>query len=240
VKSCDPVLQTSVEEVIKYLQTYNTRPLLFMQCHGYHTETRQVKEHYTDKDGHDHTRYRTETYTVTDFDYKVDITQYIFPFGYMQSVDGDMSIPDIVKAYHKDKNCLKSLQMMKEIDFDFSGLKHKVEKHFRGKLHWHRGLQISFPRMNHSVRVWQQNCCSSIWENCCLRCLVGTLTVGVYCCIAYCIQQGHKQSGIRSFWRIEYSSGQVFHEHVKDKLWTDHHWGGGHKSYDSYGNSMLW
>ena len=40
VKSCDLRLQTSVEECIKFLQTYNTKPLQFARVHGFHTETR--------------------------------------------------------------------------------------------------------------------------------------------------------------------------------------------------------
>ena len=40
VKSCDLRLQTSVEECVKFLQTYNTKPLQFARVHGFHTETR--------------------------------------------------------------------------------------------------------------------------------------------------------------------------------------------------------
>jgi hypothetical protein len=44
VKSCDLRLQTSVEECIKFLQTYNTKPLQCAEVHGWHTAThsRQV------------------------------------------------------------------------------------------------------------------------------------------------------------------------------------------------------
>jgi hypothetical protein len=36
--------------------------------------------------------------TVTDFDYKIDMTQFIFPYGYIQSVTPGMAVPQLVEV----------------------------------------------------------------------------------------------------------------------------------------------
>jgi len=57
--------------------------------------------------------------TVTDADYKVDLTNFVFPYGYIQSVrDADKDgkpdpIPDIIRDFIEDENKLKTLSMKK-------------------------------------------------------------------------------------------------------------------------------
>merc|ERR1711865_1050831 len=107
---------------------------------------------------------------VTDFDYKLDLTNFIFPFGFIQSVrdkdkDGEPDpIPTIINEFIADNNKMKTLSMRKEIGFDFPALRGMVYGYIR-MLGWHRGLSVSFPQANYNVRVWSQNCVSSMWEN---------------------------------------------------------------------------
>lgn len=50
--------------------------------------------------------------TVTDFDYKLDLTTFIFPFGFIQSVDDEgQDVAALIAAYLADDNMLKTLQM---------------------------------------------------------------------------------------------------------------------------------
>ena len=42
VKSCDEILQQSVDEILLFLQTYNSRPRLSCRVHGYHQERRNL------------------------------------------------------------------------------------------------------------------------------------------------------------------------------------------------------
>ena len=60
VKSCDPRLQTSIDECLLFFNTYNTRPNQAVRVHGYHRERRTRQVSYQDDNGGTH--YRTETY----------------------------------------------------------------------------------------------------------------------------------------------------------------------------------
>ena len=40
LKSCDPLLQNDVNELLLFFNTHNTRPLLGCRVHGWHHETR--------------------------------------------------------------------------------------------------------------------------------------------------------------------------------------------------------
>ena len=109
----------------------------FDASHRYHTETRhrQVERTWTDTDGNQRSRWETETYyvTETDFDYRLDLTRFIYPFGYIQpgtKAKGD-SVQGQVEKYLQDTNSLKSLNMKKEIAFDFEMLRRQVYGYIR-------------------------------------------------------------------------------------------------------------
>ena len=76
VKSCDERLLGSVPECLLFLQTHNTRPHLAVQVHGWHKERRTR-----------HTDHGPEHYeiTVDDFDYPIDLTNFVYPYGFIQS-----------------------------------------------------------------------------------------------------------------------------------------------------------
>ena len=90
---------------------------------------------WTDGDGNQRSRWETETYyvTETDFDYRLDMTRFIYPFGYIQpgtKAKGD-SVQGQVEKYLQDTNSLKSLNMKKEIAFDFEMLRRQVYGYIR-------------------------------------------------------------------------------------------------------------
>ena len=64
------------------------------------------------KDRHGRTRHELEEYweTVDDFDYRVDLTGFIHPLGYIYS-EGGRSIPEVVDGFLADRNLLKTLEM---------------------------------------------------------------------------------------------------------------------------------
>eukprot|EP00966_Prymnesium_polylepis_P204507 4737733-Prymnesium_polylepis.3 len=70
-----------------FFNTHNSRPLLGVRVHGWHRERRSRQRKVDDGDGMSH--WETEHYwvRVTDFDYKIDVTNFIFPFGFIQSAD---------------------------------------------------------------------------------------------------------------------------------------------------------
>ena len=63
--------------------------------------------------------------TVTDFDYEVDLTGFVFPFSYVQPRvgGGHATVQEAVEAFLGDSSPLKELVMEKVIDgFDFIAL----------------------------------------------------------------------------------------------------------------------
>jgi len=222
IKSADERLQNSRDELLLFFNTHNSRPLVGCRVEGWHHETRHRRRRVDDGDGKHH--YETETYQikVSDFDYKIDLTSYVFPYGYITSVDEmQRSVPELCEKFLSDTNLLKSLAMKKEIQFDFRALQSMVYGYVRS-LGWRRGLTVSFPTANRSVRVYHENSLSRMWENCCCRllchltivpCLVMRLYRGDCCC-----QEDHAEDDLRSYFRIHYLPVQVF-EAIRTQLW---------------------
>ena len=215
VTSSDPLLHMdqSGNELIDFLHTWNTRPRQSINVHGYHTETR---ERYVTREEDGERWEEREYYTehVTDFDYSLDITNFIFPFGYITSLS-DQLIPEVVDEYLRNTNPLKELVMYKQVQFDFDTLEAMITGHLRA-MGWYRGLTISFPQANHRVRVYPANCISKFWESCCGKLLCYASVVG--CCVINCIKCSATNTDIVSNYRIEYHPLQVF-EDFKHQLW---------------------
>ena len=156
---------------------------------------------------------------MTDFDYKIDLTPFIFPYGYIQSVTAGMSVPDLIQGYLNDSNALKTLKMKKEVQFDYFTLKALVKGYIR-QLGWRRGLSVNFPKANYTTRVWSSNLLSDMWENCCCN-LLCHLTI-IPCIVMRCYRDcgGHKESGVRSVFQIQYHPLQVRRSHGPTQLAT--------------------
>jgi hypothetical protein len=138
------------------------------------------------------------------------------------SVDENkLSVPQLCQKFVDDKNLLKSLQMTKEVHFDFKQLDAMVQGYIRS-LGWWRGLTVSFPQANYSLRVYNENTLSEMWENSCCNCLMHVTIVPCILMRLYrgdCpCQTGHAENGIRSYFRINYDPIQVFAA-IQNQLW---------------------
>ena len=80
--------------------------------HGYHRERRTRTVTKTDSEGR-RTEEREEYWvTVPDFEYKLDLTEFLFPYGFIQSVDDrEQDVAALINAYIADDNMLKTLEM---------------------------------------------------------------------------------------------------------------------------------
>jgi hypothetical protein len=67
-------------------------------------------------------------------------------------------VPELIEKYLADGNLLKTLQLTKDIGFDFGTL-HSLVKGYVRSLGWRRGLEVSFPKANYTVRTWSSNTC---------------------------------------------------------------------------------
>ena len=83
IKSADARIQRDLDEMLLFFNTHNTRPIVRCQIHGWHmeTKTREVRV-----ENGNFGIYETETYVeqTNDFIYKIDLTPFIYPFGYLQ------------------------------------------------------------------------------------------------------------------------------------------------------------
>lgn len=129
-----------------FFQTHNARPLLGCKVEGWHHETRHRRRRERDANGNEREVVETYVVRVSDFEYKVDLSSFIFPYGYMASVDEKgLNVPQLLDKYLHDSNMLKSLEMRKVVQFDFDSLHAMVYGYLRS-LGWRRGLTISFPK----------------------------------------------------------------------------------------------
>ena len=233
LKSCDPCLD-SVDEILKFFQTHNSRPQCCVEVEGWHNETKTRRVEYKDDDGN--ARHREEEYVVrvSDFDYRIDLTNFIYPVGYIQSdevaagrdLDGDgsvESVPQMVERYLKDGNLLATVLMEKHIQgFDFSELCHFVRRHIRG-LGWMLQLDVGVKVNNTVVRVYRHNACSALWENMCCFCLMHLTIIPCTVFRIYRDCGGHRNTGISSIFRMRNNQGdyqpmQVF-DTIRPALW---------------------
>jgi hypothetical protein len=212
VKSSDARLKDA-DEVMRFLQTYNSRPQVACRVQGYHDEirTREVS---------DGKKTRMEEYTVQveDFSYQIDLTRFVFPYGFIQSmaVDGT-TVPAEINQYLADTNKLKTFNMTKLIGFDFVALERYVYNYIRS-LGWWRGLMIDFPMSNYTARVYDRNALSAAWENPCCWCLMVT-TILPWCVMkCYGDWSGHKKDNCKSFFKINYDPLQIFAV-IRPALW---------------------
>ncbi|KXS22575.1 hypothetical protein M427DRAFT_175611 [Gonapodya prolifera JEL478] len=71
VKTYSPITATNTDELFHYFLTYADRPTVFVRICGTHVEHYTTVEHFTDNQGHRHTRVVQHQRTVTDFDFRM-------------------------------------------------------------------------------------------------------------------------------------------------------------------------
>ena len=83
-------------------------------------------------------------------------------------------------------------------------------------LGWRRGLSVSFPKANYTVRAWSSNALSNMWENTCCYILCHITIVPCIAMRCYRDCGGHMEQGVRSVFRIDYHPLQVCKCHPCD------------------------
>jgi len=210
IKSCDPILDNE-DEIIKFFNYYNTRPIMFITVEGYHHETRHTTHQENGK-----TVSRTETVRRTDFKYNVDITNFIFPYGKITvSAGSSKDIQEMIKDYLGNTNKLKSLQMVKKVFWDYRSLCYLVRCYIR-QLGWNRELSVHSTITDASVRLCTESKMASAYDNCCCRCMMITTIIPAIVFAIY--GSGNRERGMRSIFSITLSPLMVF-DYIRPQLW---------------------
>ena len=83
---------------------------------------------------------------------------------------------------------------------------------------------MTFPQRNRTVRAYDENWMSCMWENCFCNCLMHATIIP--CIVMRCYrgdcsgQSGaHAEEDVRSFFRINYAPAQVF-DAIRPALWA--------------------
>jgi hypothetical protein len=80
-------------------------------------------------------------------------------------------IPTMIEIFLEDTNKLKSLGMVKDIQFDFNRFDYLVRNNIRS-MGWMGMLDTSFDKREYSARVHSDNCLQTIWNNPCATCML--------------------------------------------------------------------
>ena len=113
---------------------------------------------------------------------------------------------------------MKKLTMKKEVGgINFEALRRMTYGRIRA-MGWWRGLRITFPKANYSVRVYSQNCLSSAWENPCIYCLCHVTILPCIFMRMYRDCNHHASNDLRSHFQIPYAAIQVF-SMIENQLW---------------------
>jgi len=200
VVSRDEILSTK-EEILKFLNMHNTRPTMGVMVHGYHYRTT----------GHGDKRRRRR---VTDFRYKIDITELIFPYGKVICKDSTKSVESMIENYLQDTNKLRSLQMKKSVVWNTNALVHLIKAYIR-QCGFARHLDVTMQYDNTSVRVCDNNSIARSYDNTCCRCMMSLTVLPALSLLVY--GNGHRERGLKSTFTIEASPLQVF-EYIRPRI----------------------
>jgi len=205
ILSRDEVL-SSKEEIFKFLNQHNSRPRMFVAVHGYHYER---STRYEDGRSNDETR------TQTDFRYRIDITDFIFPFGKVTCESSSKSVDTMVENFIRDTNKLRSLQMKKTVVWNSKALVHLVKSYIR-QSGWRDQLDVTIAYESTSIRIADDNELAQAYDNCCCRVMMFlTVVPAVLMCI---YGNGHRERGLKSIFVIEATPLQVF-ESIRPQLY---------------------
>jgi hypothetical protein len=146
------------------------QPKLFVRVHGWHHEqrTRVVMQ-----DGKQVTR--TETVVVTDFDFSLDMSDYVSPgWSRILSIpeDGEKqkTFQETLKEYATSEAAIKQIKMKKQAIWDYQQISTAIEYSIR-QMHYPHKIEITFPTKADEVFVHNSSLLSRLSQNSWLRCL---------------------------------------------------------------------
>ncbi|KAI9332517.1 hypothetical protein BDR26DRAFT_869228 [Obelidium mucronatum] len=183
----DPIIAQDEESLFRYFLWYlREKPAMLVHCYGSHEESRMVAHHTTDSDGHHHTTYRRETYTVTDFDFSIDVSNYIAPewdqiVAIPKERPSDLYIGEwkaVMEQFTRSKNLLKEIHLQKEICWDYDGVTKSLLTAIRMTGYCHN-IKIDYVKTNNVISAHSSSALSKFADNMCVKvmCVVTCLCI---------------------------------------------------------------
>ena len=182
VYSNDQILDHDAEELWRFLTSNLNPPRVAIRLFGSHTETRTRT--LTSTVGGT-TTIRTEDYTlsVTDFDFRVDVSNYVLPQGFRivtlsrDRLGEPASVRDTLEEYTSSRNVFKELRLEKHVVWDYDRVVQLLADLVRSSTRHGVHVKVGFPKQDSRVSVFASNGYSRAWHStlvqvlCVLTCL---------------------------------------------------------------------
>ncbi|RKP17940.1 hypothetical protein ROZALSC1DRAFT_30307, partial [Rozella allomycis CSF55] len=173
IKSFDKSLDYSKEELWKFFLTHLNPPRVFIAARGYHHETRHHTVYTKDADGRTHSSVRTETITVEDFNFSIDISSFVqkqwSALVVVPEKDGSYRVfSEVLDSYASSENKLKQIILRKQLDWDVQGAINMVYNVIRMTGYNHE-VSVTMKLGADKIKVYSSSAISSLANNTCVR-----------------------------------------------------------------------
>eukprot|EP00121_Abeoforma_whisleri_P014994 Awhi_evm2s13823 len=146
---------TNPEEILKFFQYNNSAPISTILVRGWHTEWRNHRVSYTDSNGRRQTRNERRSETVYDFNYSIDLSDIIIPYGYI-CVEGGKDFDTVLKEFQMSSKSFKELRMKKEVVWQYETARSLITSRLR-ELGYPHNIVVDFKKSNYRVVLRSKN-----------------------------------------------------------------------------------
>jgi hypothetical protein len=179
IKTFDKLLDKDPEELWKFFISHLNKPKILIKIKGHHTET-----HY-DTDN------TTREEEVIDFEFQLDMTQYISDNWIKIQSEPRKAYPqksykESLQEYTQSDNKFKEIYMQKQVIWNYDEMGRVIEYCIRNTGYKNQ-LKITFPVQNDKVYVYSSNEYHQLSHNNALRCILCVTCLWIVALPFYCL-----------------------------------------------------
>ncbi|KAG2179616.1 hypothetical protein INT44_006464 [Umbelopsis vinacea] len=224
VVSRDDHINEDGEALYRFLLDHNSPPAMEIKVHGSHDVTKWRTETHHNSDGTTREEQHPYTEEVVDFDFKIDVSQYVSPLCSNMYVQPDTetgqskSIRELCDSYVRDDGFFKELQMQKYIEWNYKELTQAILYAMRCQ-GYHYNVSITFPLHNYRVTVKSKSKWSQVADSKWVKALLIITCLWIFAVPAYMLlrkRYGHKD--LKSEWKMTISEEEWYRRHVHEIL----------------------
>ncbi|KAG2177936.1 hypothetical protein INT43_003183 [Umbelopsis isabellina] len=224
VVSRDHHINEDGEALFRFLLDHNSPPAMSIKVRGYHDETRWRTETHRNSDGTTREEQHSYTEQVTDFDFAVDVSQYVSPTCAAMYVEPDKktgktkTVRQLCDDYVKEKGQFKELEMRKSIDWNYKELTQAILYAIRHQ-GYHHTVDITFPLQNNRVTVKCNSKLSELYDSWWFKAILVVTCLWLIAIPTFYVMRkkfGHKN--LKSEWQMKISEEQWYQQHVYEVL----------------------
>jgi hypothetical protein len=161
VVSFDPLIEKNPDQLWLYFMTYlNEKPMLTVNIHGYHVEHYTTHETQRAANGSTHTRTVHHTRNVTDFNFSLDLAQYVsqqwwrvavIPSKKTVNAGEYVSLRDVIEQYTRSDRSIKQIICQKQLaGWNFQELTDKI-KAIIYSTGYRSHIHVTYPVVNNKI-----------------------------------------------------------------------------------------